>query len=263
MTDLSSISSAITILGCLVCTVVIVFCIRSLSFRRSMAPVYFCFSLVSSLMSGLYWVAYDLLRPDSRMPFAANEFGEIGAFLLLASVLNAVFRGRFAAARKEIVCAALFAAVCTALWIGWSGEWIEDVLAGLSFGYLLCCCVRSLKQSGALCKLEWGLLGASSALLALAQGFTFLLPEPWSRSADYAAYGITFAVLVCCMFKLAFALYRDRNRPAQFALSVSCYAWTVSTMYMSTGLFYLAAQLIMIASVPIMLITLRREGAEA
>ena len=129
--------------------------------------------------------------------------------------------------------------------------------------YLLCCCVRSLKQSAALSKLEWVLLGASSVLLALAQGFTFLLPAPWSRILDYAAYAITFTVLACCMFKLVLALYRDRNRSALLALSVSCYAWTVSTMYMSTGIFYLSAQLILIVSSPIILVTLRREEAAA
>lgn len=262
MMDLSVIGSAVTILGCAVFTVLIAACARSLSFRRSMAPVFFTFALVSNLMSGLYWVAYDLLRPDTRMPFAANEFGEIGAFLLLASALNAVFRGHFAAARKEIVCAAAFAAACAALWIGWSGEWLEDVLIGLSFGYLLCCCVRSLKQSAALSRIEWGLLGAAAAVLLLAQGLTFLLPEPWRSAADYGAYAVMYAVLVLGGVKLILALRRDQNRAAVFAISVFCFAWAISSMYMSTGIFYLAGQLSQIAAAPLMFLALRREEAE-
>ena len=87
------------LLGSLELTVLIVLCLRSFSFRRSIAPVFFTFGLASYLISNVYWVAYDLLRPETRMPFAANEFGEIGLFLLLASTLNTVFRGRFAAAR--------------------------------------------------------------------------------------------------------------------------------------------------------------------
>lgn len=126
--ELSTLQNLLSILSCVELTVLIAISVGRLSFRRSMAPVFFTFALVSLLMSGLYWLAYDLLRPDTRMPFAANEFGEIGGFLLLASALNAVFRGRFADARREIVCAAVFAAASTALWIGWSGEWVEDVL---------------------------------------------------------------------------------------------------------------------------------------
>ena len=263
MMDMTFISGGVTILGCAVFTVLIVFCVRSLSFRRSMAPVYFTFSLVSSLMSALYWVAYDLLRPDTRMPFVANEFGEIGLLLLLASALNAVFRGRFAAARREIVCAAAFAAACTALWIGWSGEWIEDLLSGLSFGYLLCCCVRSLKQSDALSRLEWGLLGAAAAVLLLLQGLTFLLPEPWRSVADYGAYAVMFALLAWWGVKLILALRRDQNRPAAFACSVSCFAWSISCMFMSTGIFYLAGQLSQIVTAPLMFLALRREEAAA
>ena len=55
----------------------IAYCIRKLRFRRSMAPVFLTFSLASSLMSGLYWLAFDLLRAETHIPFAANVFGEI------------------------------------------------------------------------------------------------------------------------------------------------------------------------------------------
>ena len=259
--DLSLVQILMCVFGCAELAVLIGLCVRGLSFRRSMAPVFFTFALVSLLVSTLYWLAYDLLRPETRMPFAANEFGEIGGFLLLASTLNAVFRGRFAAARREIFCAAVFAAACTALWIGWSGEWVEDVLAGLSFGYLLCVCVRSLKQSGALSRTEWRLLGGLAALLLGLQGLTFLLPAPWRSCADYGAYLVMFAVLGYGIVKLLLALRRGRDAAAQFALAVAFCTWTLSTMYMSAGVFYLAAQLCYTCSIPLMLIALRREEA--
>ena len=261
--ELSTLQNLLSILSCVELTVLIAISVGRLSFRRSMAPVFFTFALVSLLMSGLYWLAYDLLRPDTRMPFAANEFGEIGGFLLLASALNAVFRGRFADARREIVCAAVFAAASTTLWIGWSGEWVEDVLVGLSFGYYLCVRVRSLKQSGALSRLEWRALGVLALLLLLLQGMTFVLPEPWPSGADYGAYAVMFSVLVYGLIKLIHTLRRGRDAAAQFALVAAVWAWSVSTMYMSTDFFYLAAVLSYLCCTPLMLVALHREEATA
>lgn len=249
------------LLGSLELTVLIVLCLRSFSFRRSIAPVFFTFGLASYLISNVYWVAYDLLRPETRMPFAANEFGEIGLFLLLASTLNTVFRGRFAAARRETLCAALFAAASAALWIGWSGEWVEDILVGLCFGYFLCVCARSLKQSEALSRTEWRLLGGLTALLLLLQGGTFFLPGPWASAADHAAYGFLFFTLLYALGKTLLALRRRRDPAALTALSFSCFAWTESTLYMSAGIFYVEAEVLLLVCLPLMLVALRREEA--
>jgi hypothetical protein len=251
------------LLGSLELIVLIVLSIRSLPMRRSMAPVFFTFALVSYLFSNVYWIAYDLLRPDTRMPFAANEFGEIGLFLLLTSTLSAVFRGRFAAARQEMLCAAVFATASVALWIGWSGEWLQDILVGFCFGYCLCDCVRSLKQSDALSKTEWRLLGGLAAMLMLLQGATFFLSGPWKAAADYGAYSIMFSVLLYALGKTIRAMRCGQEPIRQVALSVSCFVWTESTLYMSADVFYVAAEVSLLVCLPLMLIALRREEAAA
>ena len=259
--ELSQLTNGVTIVGCVVYAVLIAFCVRKLSFRRSMAPVYFTFALVSNLMSGFYWLAYNLLRGSARMPFAANEFGEIAAFLLMASTLNAVFRGRFAAARLESGCTALFAAASCGLWIAWSGEWLEDILTGLSFGYYLCVCVRSLKQTAALSRVEWVLLGVAAATLLVLQGLTFVLPAPWKSIADGAAYAVMFLTLAYGIWRSGRALLQRNNAPAPLALAAFCMAWTLSTLYMSESLFYRAAQAINIVCPAMTMIALHREEA--
>lgn len=249
------------LVGSLELTILIVLCIRELPLRRSMAPVFFTFALISCLFSNLYWVAYDLLQPETRMPFAANEFGEIGLFLLMASTLSAVFRGRFAAALWEMLCTALFAAVSVAFWIGWSGEWLQDILSGFCFGYFLCVCVRSLKQSDALSETEWWLLGVLAALVLLLQGGTFRLTGVWKTAADYGAYGILFSVLLYALGKTLRSMRRRQDPVRQTALSFACFAWTESTLYMSAGIFYVAAEVVLLVCLPLMLIVLRREEA--
>ena len=261
--DLVLVQKLLLLLGVMNYVAMIGFCLRKLSFRRSMAPVFFTFALVSGLMSSLYWLAYDLLRPELRMPFAANEFGEMGLFLLVAASLNAVFRGRFADARREMLCAALFIAASAVLWILWSGEWLEDVLTALCYGYFLCVCARSLKLSRALSRREWLLLAGFSALLLVLQGLTFILPGFWSSAADYSAYAVMFTVLIYGIGKLIRALLRGGNPRGQYALAASVWAWAVSTMYMSADPFYQAVQVVFIGAMPLMLIALRREEAAA
>jgi hypothetical protein len=261
--DLYVSEKLLILVGVVLNVVLIVVCLRKLSFRRSMAPVFYLFALVSLLMSGLYWLTYEFLRPETRMPFAANEFGEGGGFLLTAAALNAVFRSRFSAARREMLCTAFFIAGSVVLWIAWSGEWLQDILAGLCFGYFLCVCARSLKLSRVLSRLEWCLLAGFAAALLILQGLTFVLPGIWSAAADYCAYAVMFAVLAYGLVKLIRALLRGGTPRGQFALGLSVWAWSVSTMYMSAGLFYLAASLIYIVCQPLILIALRREEAEA
>ena len=261
--DYALMQKLLIVLGIATNSVLVGFCLRKLSFRRSMAPVFFTFALVSGLMSSLYWLAYDLLRPEVRMPFAANEFGEMGLFLLVAASLNAVFRSRFADARREMLCTAFFILVSTLFWFLWSGEWLEDILTGLCFGYVMCVCARSLKLSRALSRREWVLLAGLAALLLVLQGLTFLLPAPWSSAADCCAYAVMFTVLIYGFIKLLRAVLRGGNPRGQFALAASVWAWSVSTMYMSADPFYLVAQLGFLGAVPLMLVALRREEAEA
>ncbi len=37
---------------------------------KKLLPVFFTFAMISLLLSDVYYLAYDVLRPDERMPFA-------------------------------------------------------------------------------------------------------------------------------------------------------------------------------------------------
>ena len=43
---------------------------------RSMMVVFFLFAMITFLVNNTYWIAYDLMLPDVRMPFSADELGE-------------------------------------------------------------------------------------------------------------------------------------------------------------------------------------------
>ena len=88
--------------------VVIVNTIRlMLKEKTGFLPFMFVLAMVSYLLSDLYWIAYDLLKPDTRMPIACNEIGECAIILLLSAGLDSLIGDKKKIA-GEIVFAFLF-----------------------------------------------------------------------------------------------------------------------------------------------------------
>ena len=224
--------------------------------KRFLTTVFFAFGTVSCLLSTVYWVVYTLLRPDSRMPFAANEIAEWAMFLLFASALATVYAVRRFPVGTT-VCAALFAAANTALWIGWSGEWVEDILTGICFGWFLCCIAGAIRLSNALKTGEWIALGALSAVLILSQTATFFVPESIAAPLDVFCSVLTFSAGAFFFARTAIALKRGG---ASLPLAFSANAWAAVTMYMSGGIAYNIALVLSACSFPLILIALIKEG---
>ena len=227
--------------------------------RRSVAVVFFLFACVSLLASNLYWIVYDLMRPETRMPFAANEIGEWAAFLLLSAVLNNAMQERFGGTGKETICAALFSVACICLWIAWSGEWIQDILAGAAFGYLLCTVVRAMKCAGALSLPQWSILGIGATLLIGIEAGSFFVPEAWKAPLDLACSILMLAGILFFLLKF-YGEFRKEARPdALLSLSFGGFTLATSSMYMSADYYYIGAFLFSMVMLPLMLLALKKE----
>ena len=209
--------------------------------EKTMTLVYFLAAVVSFLASGLYWFAYGILRPEIRMPFAANEIGEAALFLLLASSLETIFPGKSSGSKTLIpatVFTVLFAASSAALWIGWSGEWIEDILIGIAFGYLQCKVVRALALSGAFSDTEWKISAILCTLLIIMQAATFHLSEYAARKLDLLCCLLMSGMIALILAKNVRA-FRSSDDPG---VLVSCafagFTAATTVMYMSSGWWY-------------------------
>ncbi len=226
--------------------------------HRSMMTVFFLFAAISLLVNNAYWVAYDLLRPETRMPFAANEIGESASFLLLASSLSAAVPDSHEGWKSELIGTILFILASVGLWIGWSGEWIQDILGGITYGYFLCIVIRSLKQTEALSGVEWRLLAAGSALLIAAQTSIFALPEPFKAPMDLFCYILMFAGMLFFIIRGILYLRRKEESGKTIAMAFAAYAWTTSTIYMSAGIWYASAAVVI--SAPLLMMLFAVEG---
>lgn len=226
---------------------------------RSMVPVFFYFANISMLINGIYWLIYDLQRPGIRMPFAANEFGEAAFLLLFASVLTSMFGDRLKREVKVILPCILFVTASACLWYAWSGEWVQDIITGLAFCYFLSISVMSVKAAEAFSRIEWRVFAAAAAALITGQTLTLLVPDVLKRQVDLCCYLLMFAVLIYLTSKCVGAIRKDASAEKLTALAMAYYVWSVSTMYMSSGMWYIFADLISTIAIVCIFIGIRKE----
>ena len=229
--------------------------------RHGSQPVtalFYTLSLVSMLLSDFYWIAYVMIRPNTRMPFAVNEIGEWAFFLLLTAAIASVFKGRNKGALREMVMAALFAAASTALWIGWSGEWVQDIITGIVCGYFFCTVVQAIRSSEILSSREWAGLGAMCLILIIMQTLTFVLPQGAKQTVDFCCYVLMFAGIAAFYAKTIHEWKRQAPPEALFCLCCAALAWGESCMYMSAEPMYFAAEAAVTIMLPVMTIALRK-----
>ena len=228
--------------------------------QQSPAVLCFCFAMISLFLTNAYWLAHSLMRPGMRMPLSANTIGECAVFLLLSAAMNAAFPESRFSFTPQLAGTALFAAASITLWIVWSGEWVQDLLGGFAFGYFLLVCARDLCRTGAFGKKEWIALGiCCTAYMA----FFTVDTCAGGRVTETAGYLLMFAMTGYILFSAVRCVCRGESAGKQIALSVSSCACCMSSMYMSGGYWYIAAEVLFLLTLPLMLYAFGKEAEPA
>ena len=205
--------------------------------ERNLTAVFMSFYFALWLLTDLYWLLYDLMRPDMRMPFAANEIGEAAMFLTGAATINSAVKHRTRLPMGYLAGIHLFAISNVVLWILWSGEIVQDIIVGTVFIWFFYSIVRALRWSQALSSREWIVLGLLCTAIIVCQGLTFIVPENAKNIPDLCAYALLIAGIVFFVYKFISA-YRGNLPYAQMFLSVALVTWTLMAKYMSGGNWY-------------------------
>ena len=196
----------------------------------------FCFALW--LFTDLYWIIYDYMRPESRMPFAANEIGEAAAFLMMAATINSVFMHNMRPPILKAVGTLIFAVCNIALWIAWSGEWIQDILFGAVFAWFLYSVVRALSVESILKRGEWIALSVLCSLLIVCQVLSFALKENLKLLTGLVGYFLLIIGVIFFTYKLI-REYRNADRSrAEISIAFALMAWIIMGKYMSDAGWY-------------------------
>ncbi len=222
--------------------------------------VFFVFAIVGDLLSSLYWITYDILRPETRMPFAANELSEWAMFLLLGASLSVTKKTETKKPRGLILLGLLFSAANTALWIGWSGEWFQDIVTGIVFGYYLCCMLIRFEQNGFLPVKKLTAVASYAFLLITVQALTFCTPKPVSGYLDRAGYVIMFGGILILFLRLVTLIRRKATPSDLLTFTHGIFSWVVVCMYMSSEPYYNWIFSVMLICIPMMLYFLKKEA---
>lgn len=220
--------------------------------------ILFIFSIVSWLLSDLYWLAFDVLRSGEHMPLAANELGECAMFLLLSTAIS-----KYKNKEERIsVFAACFASVFTlantALWIIWSGEWLQDILSGICLFVLLLTFLQVCEEKKMLNVNVKAVMSLAAILVILFQVLTTYLQNTFTRILEYISYLIMFAAF-CLFIVLAIVYMRRKEKAKPFLFSIASLLCGVFGIYMSPGIVYSVIFALTSVLGPLMFLTIRRE----
>ncbi len=251
--DYGFVSVVLNILQILVLTVIAVLTVLRLRrIKASVILVFYLYGIVCTILSDFYWLAMDIMLPEKRIRFGVNEIAEAGLFLLFASTVNIVFRCEYNKKKiyPEVFAAVVYSAGIVCLWIGWTSEWVKDILSGLALGFLICSTVRLLKASQALKKAEWVVLGTGAFMLLILQELIFAVPAYVGKILDIICYVIMFGWMLWMVVRALYSMtkaHRSRKREEciqAFSLAMTSFLCAINTMYMSGEPMYNPAYII-------------------
>lgn len=208
--------------------------------NRSMVLVFFTFAMASLFLSYLYWIAFSAIRPDERLVFAANEISEWALFLMYGTSLSYMFAGSKPLGIGGFAIVFLSCAANTALWIGWSGEWMQDIVTGLCICYLAMWLGRGLLATKAMSRRHWIALFCFFTVAVGTQAVSFLAGAPVATL--YLVSFLALVTLLVILYIRTITLLRKANSAEDYQ-KVFCAALllillTSLGLYMSEGVYY-------------------------
>ena len=233
--------------------------------RNKLLPVFFTFAMISFLLTDLYWIVYNFLRPDTRNPIAANEIAELATLLLLSATLENLIRdkGRFNKLSVTILAySTVFIGVNIALWIIWSGEWAKDIIFGIPYIYLMYLVsdgiVRTkamdLKHSLTVLILSFAVLFMLIATL-ISSGTLYVAATVASFICAYVIFGYTFGKCIGFMTK-------PDEGVRTVLMAVGAFEWALLITYISDGWMYIVAGVAVTSTIILMCLAYKKEVSE-
>ena len=230
--------------------------------KGSITAVFLVFYYAIMLFVLLFWLIYDIMLPDARMPFAANEIGEFTMFFMQAAIINSLFESR-PESKLMLAGSVFFTAINVVLWWSWSGEWIQDIITGVAFAWVMYSIARALWGTRTLLKHGWVTISVIALMCVLCQALTFFVGE--TAGAVLETVGYVFVAVGILFF--AFHIYRtavkERASRGFLILVAGLTIWIIMGEYMSAGIWYNSFMGLRFATTPLWFLAVRRVVREA
>ena len=257
------VSYIITILQMAVLGVLIFMVGRKLKNEGSSVILCFClYALICILLNDLYWLASDILKPDIRIPFGAGDIADSGTFLLFAAMLGVIYKKEKIKYGIEALLVVGFSVAVTILWIGWTDEWLKNIVGGITFAFFMWQVIIAVKKSAALNRIEAVLLAFLSYTVIAVMITSQYIDEETQPILDTIGNIILVVGMVLLLTQSIFtftkAIKAKVSSDAKKLLAVNFLAmiWTLNATYMCEDPLYSIEDLIYTGLLAMMLISL-------
>lgn len=223
---------------------------------RNIKIIFYTFALVCILLSDTYWFTYDMLRPDIRMPFAANEIAEWAMFISLGKLFSTSKDIFHKSAVKEIICSVIFVIANVCLWMYWTGEYIQDILTGITIIYFLFNLMIFIKQNDPFSPRVWRIWSILCFLVILLNILIIFIKDDYAFIIEFLIYIILFAFNVYIFVKTLISLNSDTEQLCSISNSFTLFFWSIISMYMTSGFYYMIAMISGTISIPLMFLAI-------
>ncbi|SDB53009.1 hypothetical protein [Butyrivibrio sp. INlla16] len=238
-----------------VLVMIIVVMTRKTKNPRGLFVTFFIFAMVAYALDDIYWVAYDFLRPDKWMPFAANEIAICATMLLLGSAMSTRIDKNVSVKVSEIVFNIAFLGGCICLWIAWSGEWIQDIIFTLPYMYFLYVLLRGMRINKALSKTETYFAVAICAAVIILQATGLFVSKGTAQILYTINYGILDVSTLLMFIKNINSRRKGLAPETLLFQSFALFFWTIVVLDMSGGWFYNIGLFLQMAAILLMFST--------
>ena len=240
--------------------------VRSLQMEKPrslfVSIIYFVMGAMALTLDLMYWMLFVATTPpEVRLPFSADVIAENAAFLLFAASIKSMFNGKLKLLTKETAATAVFIACNTALWYGWSGELLQDLVGGVIFGYLLCVALNAARQRGILKSRVVKVTVPLAVIIVIIEALPFFIPGI-TVIADAIAYTLIIASCVIYVFMTARMVKGNASGIDSFPVSALCSVWCFTCMYMCSEPVYFIPDILSVISLQMMMLSLRKAVKE-
>lgn len=219
--------------------------------RKRFLMLFFSMACMCYLLSSLYWLAYEAIRPGIRMPFAADEIADCSMILLLSASLEPLLRDKKKKVPGELIFSFLYISANIFLWIMWSGEWVQDIVFGLPYFYFIWIIIRGIRSSKALSKAELIVCAVTPFAIIGFQTANLYAAGNLRNIADLIGY----AFMYIFMAWLGIKSIKSGNIYLRYAF----FFWTLIATFSCSGYLYLVAAAANVLAVIVVYMAVRKE----
>ena len=228
----------------------------------NITAVFLVFYYTLILFILLFWLIYDIMQPDARMPFAANEIGEFTMFFIQAAIINSLFESR-PESKLMLAGSIFFTAVNVVLWWSWSGEWIQDIITGVAFAWVMYSIARALWGTRTLSKRGWVTISVIALMCVLCQALTFFVGETAGTVLETVGYVFVSVGILFFVFQIYRTAVKEKESRGFLILVAGLMLWIIMGEYMSAGVWYNSFMGLRFAATLLWFVAVRRVVKEA